>query len=777
MAYNCHASLDGIFNVDFNIETQRNVSEIGDTITINGVLTASYFVEDKLDNIWISLDGNKDGKGRKQMTYAFPTPIGAYESVEFTVSTTLGMGLIGRDNAVQGQFPVYVCRVGVGDTSGHSYFSSSIQGPAEFIMLDDWQRPKFANLPTITDTNTMTTEYFGVLVQGKSKLKFAINVSDMVFDPRYAGITTGYEFKVRILSADGTVLFEKSINQHVLPRTITMPSEIDVAGDITIQFFLADVSVWSDEDYSVSEYVYEYSAPTIESFNVARYEAYIDDNSETKYREADDGTSVWLSMVANVSSIAGKNAWKLEYSLYPDMANSIEFANGTDGRSITYKEDRSMIYYEFLASSNYTIYVRLTDVFGTVSVEDEIVSAECPLHVAPYGVCVGGISQSNETSPKFECYYPAYFYGGIMLGGGLGDYPASGTEQKTSVKWVDGKPIYRAALVGSVTTSGRIQLPQITPCTTIDTIIGISGTAVTPGGSDFMSLPHVNYAGLAYCVGVRAYKNGSGELYIGSQYSKGVDYVIITEYTKTTDEVDESLLTDSEGYSLTDASNMPLAAADEIYRLSYTGAQIDQSIARTSEMYTAFSDGSLKGDDGVSPSVAVTPITGGNRVTITDANGEKSFDVMNGTNGGSGDSGGGSINTATIVDLIYPVGSIYMSVNSVSPATLFGGTWEQIKDTFLLSAGDTYASGTSGGNAEHTHDASGYALITASGTAGLAVQSVGSIEAWETNMLYTTSKRAELVQSRTAGVVTKTTIENASNIPPYLTVNMWKRTA
>ena len=29
---------------------------------------------------------------------------------------------------------------------------------------------------------------------------------------------------------------------------------------------------------------------------------------------------------------------------------------------------------------------------------------------------------------------------------------------------------------------------------------------------------------------------------------------------------------------------------------------------------------------------------------------------------------------ADIVDLVYPVGSIYMSVNSANPATLFGGT-------------------------------------------------------------------------------------------------------
>lgn len=45
-----------------------------------------------------------------------------------------------------------------------------------------------------------------------------------------------------------------------------------------------------------------------------------------------------------------------------------------------------------------------------------------------------------------------------------------------------------------------------------------------------------------------------------------------------------------------------------------------------------------------------------------------------------------------LIDLIYPVGSIYISVNSVSPATLFGGTWEQIQDRFLLSAGNQISS-------------------------------------------------------------------------------------
>ena len=55
-----------------------------------------------------------------------------------------------------------------------------------------------------------------------------------------------------------------------------------------------------------------------------------------------------------------------------------------------------------------------------------------------------------------------------------------------------------------------------------------------------------------------------------------------------------------------------------------------------------------------------------------------------------------------LVDLIYPVGSIYMSVNNVSPAVFIGGIWTQIKDTFLLTAGDKYSAGSTGGEATHT---------------------------------------------------------------------------
>ena len=51
---------------------------------------------------------------------------------------------------------------------------------------------------------------------------------------------------------------------------------------------------------------------------------------------------------------------------------------------------------------------------------------------------------------------------------------------------------------------------------------------------------------------------------------------------------------------------------------------------------------------------------------------------------------------------LYPVGSVYISFNSTSPQTLFGGTWVRMKDRVLMASGDTYAPNTTGGSATVT---------------------------------------------------------------------------
>lgn len=117
-----------------------------------------------------------------------------------------------------------------------------------------------------------------------------------------------------------------------------------------------------------------------------------------------------------------------------------------------------------------------------------------------------------------------------------------------------------------------------------------------------------------------------------------------------------------------------------------------------------------------------------------------------------------------IFDAIYPVGSIYLSVNSASPATLFGGTWVQIQDKFLLAAGSTYSAGSEGGSSSyelkieaHKHTISTYDNVK---FASAAVTS-GSYDIPITGT------------SNAAGAV-NTTIPT---LPPYLAVCVWKRTA
>lgn len=59
--------------------------------------------------------------------------------------------------------------------------------------------------------------------------------------------------------------------------------------------------------------------------------------------------------------------------------------------------------------------------------------------------------------------------------------------------------------------------------------------------------------------------------------------------------------------------------------------------------------------------------------------------------------GGGDDPTTRLLERVYPIGSIYMSAESESPASLFGGTWEPLENRFLLAAGSEYAAGTEGG--------------------------------------------------------------------------------
>lgn len=136
-----------------------------------------------------------------------------------------------------------------------------------------------------------------------------------------------------------------------------------------------------------------------------------------------------------------------------------------------------------------------------------------------------------------------------------------------------------------------------------------------------------------------------------------------------------------------------------------------------------------------------------------------------------------------ILKTVYPVGSIYLSVNPVDPYTLFNfGTWEQIEDRFLLAAGSTYSAGTTGGEAKHTLTVKelpkqGGKISTHgvySGTPIAAVSGVFSASHSCSGKYMTgTASGHDSVDTITYSNGGEGTAHN--NMPPYLTVYMWKR--
>ena len=128
--------------------------------------------------------------------------------------------------------------------------------------------------------------------------------------------------------------------------------------------------------------------------------------------------------------------------------------------------------------------------------------------------------------------------------------------------------------------------------------------------------------------------------------------------------------------------------------------------------------------------------------------------------------------TSMIIDLIYPIGSIFISINDINPFEAMGvGAWEKIEDTFLLAAGVKYKNGSTGGEDTHTlsidempkhshkmkYDSVGWTAIKQSkGTDGILENTASS---------YDGQYSTEEVGNGNAH----------NNMPPYLAVNMWKR--
>ena len=172
------------------------------------------------------------------------------------------------------------------------------------------------------------------------------------------------------------------------------------------------------------------------------------------------------------------------------------------------------------------------------------------------------------------------------------------------------------------------------------------------------------------------------------------------------------------------------------------------------------------------------------------------------------------IQSHELIDIIYPIGSIYTSLNDVNPSLLFGGSWEKIQGQFLLASGTEHNVGETGGSEyttltvnelpshthiqnSHTHTQAGHShkpsttsqnfLITDTNIKINETKRVFPDSGTSAYYVYTTDYKNGIGEVNATNSATPTingqtaTNQNTgsggthSNMPPYLVVHMWKR--
>ena len=150
-----------------------------------------------------------------------------------------------------------------------------------------------------------------------------------------------------------------------------------------------------------------------------------------------------------------------------------------------------------------------------------------------------------------------------------------------------------------------------------------------------------------------------------------------------------------------------------------------------------------------------------------------------------------------LINIIYPVGSIYMSVNNINPSALFGGTWTSWgagKVPVGVDESDTDFNTVekTGGAKTHTLTAQELASHNHNGTTDFAGEHAHTFNGYAPNRMATGNSDYAFVsnpQSHTDVIDASGTHQHTfttnntggnqphNNIQPYITCYMWKRTA
>lgn len=332
-------------------------------------------------------------------------------------------------------------------------------------------------------------------------------------------------------------------------RSIEVPAYFTLGGHVTDEFadnvrtapiHLRITVRYAEDLFFTQQQVLEnavllnhFYGPIIRDFELNR--------ADDQYALNDEGekllTTLKLYLRDDITSFMKlKLYWAENEPVTEQSSNMLDLTTSVPALLTGVTNNRTLVPGTFSNGSNWNFLLVLGDEYEKTSLHIDVSRAFANVHLSGEpegGVCFGGFCKKTtdaEGNPeaKFECHYPAYFYGGIALGG-AGDYSLE--EQDTGSKWIDGKPIYRKVFTGTVKASTTTDLATNIGFETVIRCDGILSYVNSSGMTVQRSLNFFSSTSLHS----RVYTGTSdgGKIQINS--TQAGDVFVVLEYTKTTD--------------------------------------------------------------------------------------------------------------------------------------------------------------------------------------------------------------------------------------------------